>query len=76
MISFRLNYFAGKLNPMGYHLINVLIHSVNSLLFFVVATSLFKNAGQCLVGSLLFAVHPIHTGMSRLCLKLFCLFSF
>lgn len=69
--SFATDYWLWKLNPMGYHLHNVLIHVLNSLLFFYILVLLLKNNQQLsrlvnqnlifLFLPLIFAVHPIHT---------------
>lgn len=60
--TFRINYYIGALNPFGYHLVNVLLHSAVCWLV-VVLSYVFLNAHfPSLVAGLLFAVHPIHTG--------------
>ena len=33
-VSFALNYFTGGLNPFGYHLVNIIIRSVNNCYYF------------------------------------------
>ena len=35
-LSFALNYHFGELNVWGYHLVNLFIHLINSLLIFIV----------------------------------------
>ena len=39
--SFALNYRIGKLEPFGYHLVNILIHMVNGILAYVLALCVF-----------------------------------
>lgn len=34
VLTFRWNYFFHQLDPMGYHVVNVILHTVVSLLFF------------------------------------------
>ena len=38
-LSFALNYAAGGLDPFGYHLVNVLIHTANAVLVFFLITT-------------------------------------
>lgn len=59
--TFRLNYIAGKLNPWGYHVANVLLHSLTTAVFTHVAHRVQGSAVTSLVAGLLFASHPIHT---------------
>ena len=59
--TFRLNYLLGELNPYGYHLVNVALHTLATVLFLLLCLHLF--GGKLAVSSfaaLLFAVHPIH----------------
>uniref|UniRef100_A0A1I7YTP2 dolichyl-phosphate-mannose--protein mannosyltransferase n=1 Tax=Steinernema glaseri TaxID=37863 RepID=A0A1I7YTP2_9BILA len=60
ILSFRLNHFFGQLNPVGYHLANVLLHAVVSCLVLKLATRFCDTRGSRLFCALLFAVHPIH----------------
>ena len=39
--SFALNYRLGKLNPIGYHLVNILIHITCGILAYFIALSVF-----------------------------------
>ena len=61
IISFALNYQLGKLNPFGYHLWNVLLHIVNTLLVFMFILILTKrNLLMAAIVSLFFGIHPMH----------------
>ncbi len=70
LISFALNYYFGGLNTFGYHLVNLSIHLLNTILvyLFIQLTlnlpSLQERYGElaheiALLSSLLFVVHPI-----------------
>ncbi|XP_072180026.1 protein O-mannosyl-transferase TMTC4-like [Diadema setosum] len=77
VLSFRLNYYlAGGLYPWGFHVVNILLHALVSVLVLPVVSALLareKGAGKredllCLAApkssllcAILFAVHPIHT---------------
>lgn len=63
VLSFRWNYYLDQLNPAGYHLLNVLLHSIMVGLFHLLAYTLLGSSVQSIFASLLFAVHPIHTGL-------------
>lgn len=66
-----LTYFADhavfRLKPWGYHLTNLLLHAVNSVLLFIFLILFLRGkgqgvqAGQPLIASLIFATHPILT---------------
>uniref|UniRef100_H3A5Y2 dolichyl-phosphate-mannose--protein mannosyltransferase n=1 Tax=Latimeria chalumnae TaxID=7897 RepID=H3A5Y2_LATCH len=60
-LSFRLNYAFGGLDPWGYHLVNVLLHSAVTGLFTNFSRILFGDGYWTLIAGLLFASHPIHT---------------
>ena len=60
--TFRINYYFGALNPLGYHLVNVLLHSAVCWLVVVLSYVFLHAHFPSLVAGLLFAVHPIHTG--------------
>lgn len=55
-----LNYLIAKLNPVPYHLANIILHSLNSILVFFFLLLFFRQ-GPAFWGSLIFATHPIHT---------------
>jgi len=59
-LSYHLNYLIGKLDPFIYHLTNIILHLLNSILVFFFL-SLFFKATPSFWGSLIFVSHPIHT---------------
>ena len=59
--TFRLNYLLHELQPLGYHLVNVLLHSAVCFLYVQLCGVVFGEAWPALIAGLLFAVHPIHT---------------
>jgi len=60
-LSFALNYLFGKLNPFGYHLLNLLLHAFNGLLVYSLARRYTGRDLMSLSAALLFIAHPVHT---------------
>ncbi len=71
-LSFALNHFFGKNAVFGYHLVNILIHTLAATALFFLARLIYKTpkmvssrpipADQvALFAALLFAVHPLQT---------------
>lgn len=61
VLTFRLNYLLGGLDPWGYHLGNVICHTITTALFTVLARLLLVSQIGTFAAGLLFAAHPIHT---------------
>ena len=61
LFNCRFNHWLGGLNPVGYHLGNIILHAVVTGLFTHVARLLLRRNIATLVAGLLFASHPIHT---------------
>ena len=59
-LSHMLDVSAFGLDPGAHHLINVLLHLINTLLLFGVLTSLTGSTWRSACVAALFAVHPIH----------------
>ena len=59
--TFRLNYLLHELQPMGYHLVNVLLHGAVCYLYVQLCGVVFSQVWPALIAGLLYAVHPIHT---------------
>ena len=62
--SFALNWTIGP-HPFGFHLLNLLLHAVVTLLLYFLVCALLEGVEQsrtiALAAAALFAVHPIHT---------------
>jgi tetratricopeptide (TPR) repeat protein len=59
-VSYALDYHFWQLEPLGYHLTNTLLHSLNALLFFLLCVRLPKaNGAVAALAAALFAVHPL-----------------
>ena len=60
--SFALNFWWGKLNPFSYHLVNIILHCLNGVLFFLILRITFQGDILVLVfTSLVFISHPVNT---------------
>ena len=55
-LSYSLDYFFWKLNPLGYHISNLIFHIASGILVFYLALSLTKNRLTGLFSSLFFAL--------------------
>lgn len=75
-LTYFMDYALYGLKPWGYHLTNIILHSVNSIMFYIFLTLIFKPAtdvgqrsalanlfirNKSLVISLLFVLHPLLT---------------
>ncbi len=57
-LSYSLDYFIWQLNPAGFRLTNILIHSLNSFLLFLLVSLVFKENILALLSALFFSLHP------------------
>ena len=60
-LAFMINYSFWGESPFGYHLVNLLFHTLVCLMIFIFVDKLIMNRIVAFVSALLFAVHPIHT---------------
>jgi len=58
-LTFALEYRAWKLDPRGYHAVNLLLHILNALLVFFLIRGISGSLAVAFFTSLLFAVHPL-----------------
>lgn len=66
--TFRLNYLIHGLEPLGYHLVNLILHGVACFLYACVCSCVSRSVWLGLLAGAVFAVHPIHTeAVSRSC---------
>jgi tetratricopeptide (TPR) repeat protein len=57
--TYRIEYLLWGLDPVGYHVVNVLLHALSGVLVFLVLRSLRAPQGLSAVVALLFVVHPM-----------------
>ncbi len=62
VLSYALDYRIWKLNPLGFHLANVLLHLFNTILIYYLLLIISNNTVSKIV-SILFLVHPVHTSV-------------
>ena len=69
-VVYLINFHLFGVNPAGFHFVNVLLHSMNSVLVYSVLLLLLNRhapenspgrRNDSFLGALLFATHPIHT---------------
>ena len=60
LLSLAVDYNLWGLNPLGYHITNLVLHSLASFLVYQIGRRLFLNSTPAFLGSMLFAVHPVH----------------
>lgn len=72
-LSFALNYYFNKLNPFGYHVVNLIFHILNGLLIYILILLTLSNSSTgfetsstipfqiSFFVSLIFSLHPIQT---------------
>ncbi len=58
-LSHSLDYLLWGLKPYGYRLMNILIHSANAYLLYLLIHLLFKNSLLALLSAIFFCIHPI-----------------
>ena len=61
ILSYAFEYRLYGLDSTGYHLTNLIIHTLNSILVYLTIGLISKDRLIAFVTSLLFVVHPIHT---------------
>uniref|UniRef100_A0AAR2LID9 dolichyl-phosphate-mannose--protein mannosyltransferase n=1 Tax=Pygocentrus nattereri TaxID=42514 RepID=A0AAR2LID9_PYGNA len=62
ILTFKLNIVLGGMTPFYFHVVNVCLHCVVTvLLMHTCERYVFKNSRLAFLTALLFAVHPIHT---------------
>ncbi|MBN1766708.1 MAG: tetratricopeptide repeat protein [Sedimentisphaerales bacterium] len=59
-LSHMLDYELFGLNPVGHHIVNVIIHTINSLLLFWILKKMTGRIGCSAFVAAAFALHPVH----------------
>src|SRR3990167_6045963 len=60
-LTYFFDYAIWGLNPLGYHLTNVILHTVNVFLFYVFIKSITRTRTLTILATLLFLSHPLLT---------------
>ncbi|GAN33495.1 tetratricopeptide repeat protein [Candidatus Brocadia sinica] len=60
-LSYFLEYALWQLKPWGYHLTNIIIHTLNVYLVYCMAYRLFYNRQSAFISSIIFSIHPLFT---------------
>ncbi len=60
-LSLKIDHSIGEFNPRTYHIHNVILHVLTTLIFIVFTKKLTKSPLIGLGAGLLFGVHPLHT---------------
>lgn len=58
-ISYFLDYAIWRLNPLGFHLANVILHTGNSVLFYLFLRTILDNNKIVLFSIFFFVTHPL-----------------
>jgi tetratricopeptide (TPR) repeat protein len=61
IVSYAIDYHFFNLNPLGYHLSNIIFHALTAFLVFITLLRLSGSVRVALAASLLFVVHPVQT---------------
>ncbi|KAL3311635.1 Protein O-mannosyl-transferase tmtc3 [Cichlidogyrus casuarinus] len=59
VITFKINHYLDDLNPYGYHLFNVILHYIVTVLVFFLSKRFLSPLGSA-ISALLFLSHPVH----------------
>lgn len=60
-LAFWFDYSTYGLDQTGYHLTNLILHSVNTILVFSLCYIISRNWNVTAIATLIFALHPMHT---------------
>jgi len=60
-LSFALDYRLWKLNALGYHLSNVILHLLSGVFLFLLLERIFNKLPLSVLTAVLFLVHPINS---------------
>ena len=60
ILSFAIEYYFFKLNPFIYHLTNLILHTLSSVLVFCLVFIFSRKISISLITALFFGIHPLH----------------
>ncbi|OFX51422.1 MAG: hypothetical protein A2046_04480 [Bacteroidetes bacterium GWA2_30_7] len=59
IVSYSINYSIGGLNPFGYHLLNIILHVISTIVLFFLVKNLKFTINLAFFVALIFAIHPL-----------------
>src|SRR3989344_9556414 len=60
MAGYALNHFIFGSSPVSFHIVNIILHALNSFLVFLLVKYLLKSGRIAFLSFILFLFHPIH----------------
>jgi len=60
-LSYAIDYHISGLNPISYHISNIIYHTITAFFVYLVTLSMVSNRISALCAAILFAVHPVQT---------------
>lgn len=60
LFSYAIDYHFWHLNPIGYHITNTLLHSLNAILIFLIIKTIATRTPVAAIATLIFIIHPIN----------------
>ncbi len=58
-LTYFIDFFVWRLNAFGFHLTNILLHFLNTILVYLLAMKIATNRFFALTAALVFAAHPV-----------------
>ncbi len=60
LFSYYIDYKIWGINPRGFHLTNILLHTINIILFFLLLFFLTGKENFSILSAIIFSIHPSH----------------
>lgn len=60
LLSYAIDYHFWQLNPIGYHITNTLLHSLNAILIFLIIKTITARMPVAAIATVIFIIHPIN----------------
>lgn len=60
ILSLAVDYHFWELNPLGYHITNTFLHSLNAYLIFIIIITITRSVFIASITSIIFVIHPVN----------------
>ena len=60
-LTYFIDYSLWCLNPLGFHLTNILLHTLTTILFYIFLKRIINSDTTAFISTIFFAIHPILT---------------